>query len=100
MSNIGELKIGVSFTRCDECQYRRDTSLRDDLLVTAGARAAYMDGVSITLSNTIAGEGELARFIFKAVDYYIATNPDEPFDTYIETALIDKYGYKEDKDAT
>ena len=68
-------------------------SLRDNLLVTAGARAAYMDSEGcIDLPGGVEGEDILAGFIADMVDCYIDGGFDEPFDTYIEESLIIKFG--------
>ena len=63
-------------------------NLRDNLLVTMGTRAAYMDCQKIiTLPDGIEGENELAKFITekvdKYIDKYIDKNIDESFDLYI-----------------
>lgn len=71
------------------------TSLRDNLLVTAGARAIYMEtNGDIVLPGGVTGEDELAEFIAEAVDRYIANIPYGvgPFDIYIETGLSRKFG--------
>ena len=94
MAVLGELTYGVTIKKCDECEYKRGDSLRDDLLVTAGARAAYMDGNCIGLPSGTKGERELSLYIAKLVDYYISIGADKNFDEFIETALIEKYGYK------
>ena len=44
---IGSLYFGVDVKRCDQCEYKKDESLRENLLVTAGSRAAYMDDQGI-----------------------------------------------------
>lgn len=72
-------------------------SLRDNLLVTAGARAAYMDSKDcIDLPGGVEGEDILAEFIVDMVDQYLYANAIaigvEPFDIYIETALLDRFG--------
>lgn len=91
---IPSMHMGVEFHRCDECEYKRDASLRDDLLVTAGARAAYMhDKDVIDIPDGVEGEAELARFITNRVYYYLAID-ERNFDNYIESALISKYGGK------
>ena len=73
----------------------KDNKFRANLLVTAGARAAYMDcSRSIDLPGGIEGEDELAEFVEKTVDQFIATDDDTNFDIFIETALIKKYGKK------
>ena len=70
-------------------------SLRDNLLVTAGARAAYMDSEGcINLPGGVEGEDILAEFIKDMVDCYINLESDTlgPFDLYIEKALLAKFG--------
>lgn len=68
-------------------------SIRDNMLVTAGTRAAYMDyRGDIEIPCSLDGEDELADFITKMVDAYIKDNDDTPFDWYIENRLMDKYG--------
>ena len=68
-------------------------SIRENLLVTAGTRAAYMDASGIIVLPTGAeGEDRLAEFTIKTVDRYINEQIDEPFDLYIESALRDEYG--------
>lgn len=42
MSKIGDLTVGISVKRCEECEYK-NRDIRDNLLVTAGVRAADMD---------------------------------------------------------
>lgn len=68
-------------------------NLRDNCLVTAGARAAYMDDRGdILLPGGTEGEDILAEFIVEIVNCYIDGGFDEPFDIYIETALLDRFG--------
>ena len=91
---IDGLTIGVDFKRCDKCEYKNN-EMRDELLVTSGARAAYMDDANlINLPGGLAGECNLARFISYMVDVYMSCKPDAIFDEYIEAALIQKYGGK------
>lgn len=67
--------------------------LRDNLLVTMGMRAAYMhDRGDIKLPSGLYGEKTVADFISKAVDDYIETDIEDPFDLYIEGALQDEFG--------
>ena len=70
-------------------------SKRDDLLVTMGARAAYMEfqGV-IELPAGVDGERKLSEFVSSKVDYYIDMEVDECFDIYIEDVLKQKYYVK------
>ena len=57
---------------------------RDNLLVTAGARAAYMEcSRIINLPAGSAGENILAAFVTEAVDKYIDKQIDISFDKYI-----------------
>lgn len=89
---IGDLTVGVSFKRCDECEYK-NTWIRDNELVTAGARAAYLDDAGvIDIPGWLKGEDELASFIRNLVNRYYYDDVGENFDTYIETELIKKYG--------
>ena len=67
-------------------------TIRDNLLVTAGARAAYMYcGGNIHLQGGLVGEDILADRITKMVDKYIERGKDENFDFYIERALLDEF---------
>lgn len=67
--------------------------VRDNMLVTAGARAAYMDmNDDICLPSGVEGEHELTKFITKAVRTYIKLPEDIPFDEFIETELVNEFG--------
>lgn len=92
---IGSIQYGLHIKRCDECDYKKGNDLRDDLLVTAGARAAYMhyDGY-IKLPEGIEGEADLARIVSNIADSYISLDDRINFDEYVETILIAKYGRK------
>lgn len=73
-------------------------NIRDDLLVTMGARAAYMhDKDLIKLPSGVEGERELSAFVVTTVNKYIFSPGlfDMNFDEYIETALTEKYGVSE-----
>ena len=73
-------------------------TIRDNLLVTAGARAGYMHITEdIKLPNGLVGEDILADFIVRAVDTYIKLPDDIPFDFFIEEALLNEFG-KEKRD--
>lgn len=77
-------------------EWNLDTTTRDDMLITAGSRAAYLDTYNvIDLPYGVEGEAEVASFIGKVVDKYIETNDDESFDIYIEAALINEYKKEE-----
>lgn len=90
---MDELEIGVNFTRCSECDYKRNYSLRDDLLITAGARAAYMhDAGDIELPEGVEGERQLAVFVAGIVDLFLGPPDDDTnFDDLLETLLMKKY---------
>ena len=89
---IGNLTVGIDFKRCDECEYK-NTWIRDNELVTSGARAAYLDDAGvISIPGWLEGEDELAAFIRNIVNRYYYDNVEENFDMYIETELIKKYG--------
>lgn len=95
---ISSLYVGVDVKRCDQCTYKSERPIRDDLLVTAGARAAYMeDAGHIKLPHGIAGEAELARFASRTVDRYLNQScyRDICCDEYIEKALMAEYGIKD-----
>ena len=88
---------------CDECAEKlykfmkcediRSSKSRDNMLVTMGSRAAYMNSLgTINLPTDSSGEDELAEFVTKAVDQYIDEDLDEPFDLYIEEALKYRFG--------
>lgn len=69
-------------------------SIRDNLLVTMGSRAAYMDASKdIELPSGSRGEDILANFCAKKVDEYIARSKEEDliFDEFIETALSERF---------
>ena len=73
------------------------SSIRDNLLVAVGSRAAYMEcSRTIDLPAGSIGEDELAEFATEIVDKYINEEIDIPFDAYIFSALKGKYG-KEDQ---
>ena len=73
----------------------RAPSIRDNLLVTAGARAAYMECLGlINIPKGLDGEDELARYISNAVDDYMGFGFDCNFDEYIETLLSRAYSNK------
>jgi hypothetical protein len=97
---ITTVALGVDVKKCSECAYKFQASIRDNLLVTAGARAAYMDDANvINLPSGTDGEDELALFLSKVVDQYINYKRffDEPnFDEFVEKSLQEKYG--EDKE--
>ena len=70
--------------------------MRDNLMVTMGARAAYMECKGlIELPSGVYGEANLAKFVADKVDHYIDNDIDECFDFYVEAALIEEYGVKQ-----
>ena len=89
---IGYLYFGVDIKRCDQCEHKNVPEIRDNLLVTAGARAAYMNySDKIDIPEGIEEEFKLAEFLTKVVDKYIRLDGVN-FDLYLETKLIEKYG--------
>lgn len=73
---------------------------RDEMLVTMGARAAYMESRGdIKLPSGVQGEHELASYVSRKVGEYMNLRDsrlvDITFDEFIETALINAYGHKE-----
>lgn len=72
--------------------------LRDDLLVTMGARAASMEDAGvINLPEGVEGETILAKFVANKVDHYMAMEDRDCFDLYIEEALEKEYGNGEQR---
>lgn len=68
------------------------TSIRDNLLITAGSRAAYMDAFrAIELPYGVDGEDEIAEVIVKLVNEYLNDNIDESFNVFIKRALLKRY---------
>ena len=69
--------------------------LRDNLLVTAGARAAYMHCAgSISIPSGLKGEDDLAKTVTHIVDKYVVKCTEVNFDEYIESNLRFVYGVK------
>lgn len=67
---------------------------RDNLLVTAASRAAYMDMKgTIELPRGLNGEDKLAEVVAEIVDDYIKNDYD-PFDIYVENRLKYEFGKK------
>lgn len=92
---VGNIQFGMHIIQCDRCEHFRPRSWRDDLLVTAGARAAYMhDKGDVDLPGYIAGESMLSAYISTEVDWYLNSIPAGAvsFDEFIEQRLLDKYG--------
>ena len=81
---------GISLTDDDHPKFR------DDLLITAGKAAAYMECSRVINLPHVTEEDELVGFITGAVDKYIDEEIDIPFDYYIESKLLKKYQIKED----
>ena len=76
----------------DPGENSRGKQLRDNLLVTAGARAAHMECLGyITLPSGSSGEDKLAMFVSNVVDKYLNEDMDISFDEYIEEKLSKKY---------
>ena len=65
------------------------TNLRDNLLVTIGIRAAYMDYKGyLDLPPGVDGEEEIAKACVEIVDKW---DHEENFDLYIEEELIKRF---------
>lgn len=91
-TKIGQMYFGMDVKRCWECEYKNVPAIRDNLLVTAGARSAYMhDKGVIEISSGLKGEDKLARFITRVVDEYLDGEFGN-FDIFIEQALMKGYG--------
>ena len=82
---------GISLTDDDD-----HPKFRDNLLITAGKAAAYMECSRVINLPHGTEEDELVGFITEAVDKYIDEEIDIPFDYYIESKLLKKYQIKED----
>ncbi len=96
---ISTLYLGMDVKQCDQCEYKSERPLRDNLLVTAGARAAYMEDANcIEFPHGVNGEAELAESISRMVDRYLQQEccRDINYDEYIELALKAIYRVKED----
>ena len=71
----------------------RKVSIRENMLVTMGARAGSMECLGyISLPAGSAGEDQLAAFACETVTGYLESDGDVGFDEYIEVALTEKYG--------
>lgn len=81
---------GISLTDDDHPKFR------DNLLITAGKTAAYMECSRVINLPHGTEEDELIGFITGAVDKYINEEIDIPFDYYIESKLLKEYQIKED----
>ena len=70
-------------------------TLKENLLVTFGARAAVLDSLGhIELPAHSSGEDELADFAVSVCNQWIDRDDNDclSFDEFIETALIEKWG--------
>lgn len=71
----------------------KKSETRDNMLVTTGARAGYMDSMNcISVGGNVYDEEILAKFAVGVMDEYLATDNDTPFDEFIENDLIERYG--------
>ena len=80
---------GISLTDDDHPKFR------NNLLITAGKAAAYMECSRVINLPHGTEEDELVEFITGAVDKYIDEEIDIPFDYYIESKLLKEYQIKE-----
>ena len=81
---------GITLTDDDHPKFR------DDLLITAGQTAAYMECSRVINLPHGTEEDELVGFITGTVNKYIDEEIDIPFDYYIESKLLKEYQMKED----
>ena len=89
---VGDLYFGIDIKRCDQCKYKNIPEIRDNLLVTAGARAVHMGyRGEIAIREGLEEENKLAEFLTKIIDHYLSHDCGN-FDLYLETKLIEKYG--------
>ena len=94
-TKIGQMYFGMDIKRCWECEYKNVPAIRDNLLVTAGARVAYMhDKGIIDIPSGLKGEDEIARFITHLVDEYLESYNGN-FDIWLEEAIMKGYGVKD-----
>ena len=69
---------------------------RDNLLVTAGMRIAYMDDLGlIDIPRGVEGERKISEFIANVIGRY-PVGCDVNFDEYIERAIKNEYGPGDD----
>ena len=80
---------GITLTDDDHPKFR------DNLLITAGKAAAYMECSRVINLPHGTEEDNLVGFIIGAVDKYIDEEIDIPFDYYIESKLLKEYQIKE-----
>ena len=91
-SPVGNLYFGIDVKRCDQCKYKNISEIRDNLLITAGTRAAYMNcSDKIDIPEGIEEEFKLAEFLTEVIDDYLRFDRGN-FDLYLETKLTEKYG--------
>jgi hypothetical protein len=75
---------------------RRRALPENNLYVTAGCRAGTMDMMNqIDLPTGVDGEEELAIFVEDAIGEWSRTQPDMPFDEFIENRLLLRFGADE-----
>ena len=71
---------------------------RDNLLVTIGSRAAYMDCAGmIDLPDGSDGEDVLAEFAANLARQFQAADPETNFDEFIETALLQRFALRDEE---
>ena len=91
-SPVGNLYFGIDVKRCDQCEHKNVPEIRDNLLITAGTRAAYMNcSDKIDIPEGIEEEFKLAEFLTEVIDGYLRFDRGN-FDLYLETKLTEKYG--------
>ena len=76
-------------------EFIKEQELRDNLLVTAGVRAGYMDiNEEIDLPSGVEGETRTTSYIVAIVDNYVKAKYDIPFDGYVEVLLTKTFGVR------
>lgn len=96
--DCGKIEEGIESmsSACVE-DFQKD-STRDNMLVTIGSRAGYMDSAGyIDLPSSATGEDEFAEFAAGVIDEFRSKEWDICFDEFIEVALTEKYGNKKEE---
>ena len=89
-SPVDNLYFGIDIKRCDQCEYKNVPEIRDNLLVTAGARAVHMDyRGEIDIREGFEEENKLAAFLTKVIDYYLSDDDSKKLHEYKE--IIEDY---------
>lgn len=72
-------------------------TMHENLIATMAVRAAQMEAIGcFTLPHGSAGEDHIANFCADKVREYEISNTDEPFDLFIEAALREHFGERQE----